>query len=293
MRPRFQLLDEDLVDRIITDAALVLSGIGVEVNDHGVRELLAAHGAEIGDGDGRVRLGETMVEAALVSSDVPEAVSDSYRLFINLLYCGKAVVTGAFTIEGFAVMRELLLTVRGTAEALAARPPALFTCCPTSPLRWTDEGVRNLVDCARSGIPVEIVPVPLTGFMAPVTLVGTLIQHTAEVLSGVVIAQLAQPGAPLLEELLAEKHLLIADHTRRHLSAELCFPGPVIDRTSRPRWLEEGGRTLGERAAAEVDLLLADAAPSPLDEDARRGLEVIMAAAARTAGMDKLPAREA
>ena len=46
-------------------------------------------------------------------------------------------------------------------------------------------------------------------------------------------------------------------------------------------------------AAAEVDLLLADAAPSPLDEDARRGLEVIMAAAARTAGMDKLPAREA
>ena len=39
---------------------------------------------------------------------------------------------------------------------------------------------------------------PLSGFMAPVTLVGTLIQHTAETLSGVVISQVASPGAPIL-----------------------------------------------------------------------------------------------
>ena len=39
---------------------------------------------------------------------------------------------------------------------------------------------------------------PLSGFMAPVTLVGTLVQHTAETLSGVVISQLVRPGAPVL-----------------------------------------------------------------------------------------------
>ena len=39
---------------------------------------------------------------------------------------------------------------------------------------------------------------PLSGFMAPVTLVGTLIQHTAETLSGIVIHQCARPGAPFL-----------------------------------------------------------------------------------------------
>ena len=44
---------------------------------------------------------------ALVSSDVPEAIADSYRLFLNLLHCEKPVVTGAFTIEGFEVMRDL------------------------------------------------------------------------------------------------------------------------------------------------------------------------------------------
>ena len=39
---------------------------------------------------------------------------------------------------------------------------------------------------------------PLSGFVAPVTLVGTLIQHTAETLSGIVISQLANPGTPVL-----------------------------------------------------------------------------------------------
>jgi trimethylamine--corrinoid protein Co-methyltransferase len=39
---------------------------------------------------------------------------------------------------------------------------------------------------------------PLSGFMAPVTLVGTLVMHAAETLSGYVIGQLAAPGAPIL-----------------------------------------------------------------------------------------------
>ena len=39
---------------------------------------------------------------------------------------------------------------------------------------------------------------PLAGFMAPVTLTGSLIQHTAETLSGLAISQLARPGTPVL-----------------------------------------------------------------------------------------------
>jgi trimethylamine--corrinoid protein Co-methyltransferase len=52
--------------------------------------------------------------------------------------------------------------------------------------------------CARCGIPVELIPMPLAGFTGPVTLVGSLVGHTAETLSGIVISQLTQPGAPLL-----------------------------------------------------------------------------------------------
>ncbi len=135
---------------------------------------------------------------AFIPSDVSEKISDSYRLFLSLLFCTKPVVTGAFTIESFEVMKNFQITVRGSEAALRDKPLTIFSCCPTSPLKWSKITSQNLVDCARNSIPVEIIAMPLAGFIAPVTLTGTLIQHTAETLSGIVIAQLTNPGTPLL-----------------------------------------------------------------------------------------------
>jgi trimethylamine--corrinoid protein Co-methyltransferase len=108
------------------------------------------------------------------------------------------VVTGAFTIEGFEVIKDLQLAVRGNADELRSKPLTVISCCPTSPLKWSDVTSQNVVDCARYSIPVEFISMPLSGFMAPVSLVGTLVQHTAETLSGVVISQLSRPGTPVL-----------------------------------------------------------------------------------------------
>jgi trimethylamine--corrinoid protein Co-methyltransferase len=135
---------------------------------------------------------------AFIPADVHENISDSYRLFLSLLYCKKPVVTGAFTIGSFEVMKDFLVTVRGSEEELRKKPLTIFSCCPTSPLKWSDVTSQNVIDCARYSIPVEFISMPLAGFAAPVTLTGTLIQHTVETLSGVVISQLSNPGTPIL-----------------------------------------------------------------------------------------------
>jgi trimethylamine:corrinoid methyltransferase-like protein len=135
---------------------------------------------------------------AFIPADVPAAISDSYRLFLSLLHGEKPVVTGAFSPGSLPVMRDLQVAIRGSASELAARPLAIYTCCPTSPLAWSADAAGALIDCARHAIPVEVVPMPLSGFIAPVRLAATLVQHTAEALSGVVIAQLARAGAPVL-----------------------------------------------------------------------------------------------
>lgn len=135
---------------------------------------------------------------ALISTDVTEEISDSYRLFLSLLYGKKPVVTGAFTIESFNVMKDFQIVVRGSEENLKEKPLTIFSCCPTSPLKWSETTSQNLLDCAKYFIPVEFIAMPLSGFMAPVTLTGTLIQHTAETLSGIVISQAANPGTPIL-----------------------------------------------------------------------------------------------
>jgi len=134
----------------------------------------------------------------LVSSDVPTEISDRYRLYIGLLSSAKPIVTGTFGEDGFRPMAEMLEAVRGSTEELRAKPMAIFDVCPSPPLKWSRLGCRSLLDCARSGIPAELISMPLAGATGPATIEGSLVQHAAESLSGIVIHQLASPGAPII-----------------------------------------------------------------------------------------------
>jgi trimethylamine--corrinoid protein Co-methyltransferase len=134
----------------------------------------------------------------LVPADVPEVLGDRWRLYVALLGSRKPVVTGTFRKDAFAVMKAMLAAVRGGEGALAERPLAILDCCPTPPLKWSDLTCQALIDCARSGIPAELVSMPLAGATAPVTLREMVVQHCAESLSGVLIHQLARPGAPIV-----------------------------------------------------------------------------------------------
>jgi trimethylamine--corrinoid protein Co-methyltransferase len=134
----------------------------------------------------------------LVSSDVPGAIQDAYRTYVALLYCTKPVVTGLFVTEGFRPMLDMLVTVRGTAELLRQKPLAIFDACPSAPLRWSNLTTHSVMECARAGIPSEFIAVPLAGATGPVTLSGSLVQHAAENLAGIVIAQHVCPGSPVV-----------------------------------------------------------------------------------------------
>lgn len=135
---------------------------------------------------------------AVVASDCPSTISDLYRLYVALKYSSKPIVTGAFTKAGLIDMIQLLAAVAGSPEELAKTPRAIFDCCPSSILIWSDETSQHLIDCAKYRVPAEIVPAPLIGATSPVTLSGTLVQANAEALSGIVISQLVSPGTPMV-----------------------------------------------------------------------------------------------
>jgi len=132
---------------------------------------------------------------ALVPHDVPLELRDIARLYPIIKYSRKPVVTGAFTVENLPLMLEVLKIVR---EDAWKRPFAIFDVCPSPPLRWSKVTSRNLVDLARAGVPAEVVSMPGLGATAPVTVAGAVVLHHAEVLSGVVIAQLVSKGAPVI-----------------------------------------------------------------------------------------------
>jgi trimethylamine--corrinoid protein Co-methyltransferase len=135
---------------------------------------------------------------ALVVSDVPDAIVDRYRLYVVLKNSPKPIVTGTFSIDGLYDMKDMLAAVVGGEKELARKPMAIFDLCPSAPFKWGEFIAQNLIDCAKYGIPAEILPMPQLGATGPVTLAGSLVQLNAEFLSGLVLSQLANPGAPVI-----------------------------------------------------------------------------------------------
>jgi len=66
-----------------------------------------------------------------------------------------------------------------------------------TPLRYSAEQIEGGLDYVRAGHPVCILPGPTLGANSPATLAGTLVLQNAEHLAGVVLLQLACPGAPV------------------------------------------------------------------------------------------------
>lgn len=138
------------------------------------------------------------LSTAFIPKDIPQDICDAWRLYLVLAHSKRPVVSGAFTAWGVPRMGELMAMFRDGREDLVRRPMAIFTCCPNTPLRWGEDPIANIMDCAAWGIPIEIVPVLLLGMISPATTVGALVLHTAEVLSGLTIAQAVRPGTPVI-----------------------------------------------------------------------------------------------
>ncbi|MEW5827531.1 MAG: trimethylamine methyltransferase family protein [Chloroflexota bacterium] len=135
---------------------------------------------------------------AVVCNEVPKAIGDLYRLYVVLMFSEKPIVTGSFSIQTLPAMFDMLAIFTGGRDALIEKPQAVFDVCPSPPLIWSEFGAQNLIELARAGVPAEMVSMPLAGAAAPVTLLGSVVQHAAESLSGIAIHQLAKAGAPIV-----------------------------------------------------------------------------------------------
>ncbi|MCF8070559.1 MAG: trimethylamine methyltransferase family protein [Desulfobacterales bacterium] len=86
----------------------------------------------------------------------------------------------------------------GGREALARRPILSFCVCPTSPLQLIEECCEVIIEAAKNRIPIDVLSMAMGGASSPLPLSGTLVTHNAEVLGGLVLAQMTNPGAPFI-----------------------------------------------------------------------------------------------
>ena len=92
---------------------------------------------------------------------------------------------------------EMAKVVAGSEEEMRERPPLSLLICTIAPLAMDAESMDAALVAAEAGIPVGFMSMPNSGSTGPATLAGTISQGDAEIVSAMVLIQMAYPGAPI------------------------------------------------------------------------------------------------
>ena len=132
---------------------------------------------------------------AVTATDVPPEVAEAHLIEQSLLNTTKPICSLALGHHGARLHIDAAAAVVGGHDKLADRPMLLFLSCPVSPLKLMGEFSGCIIEAARSHQVAMPLSMAMSGGSAPVTLAGTMVTHNAEVLGGIVLAQLAEKGA--------------------------------------------------------------------------------------------------
>ena len=98
---------------------------------------------------------------------------------------------------------EMATVVAGSEEERRKRPPICANICTIAPLTHDQHGIETALVYAEAGIPTSFMAMPTMGSTAPATPWGALVSADAEVVSAMVLMQLAHPGSPVFHSIEA------------------------------------------------------------------------------------------
>ena len=170
----------------------------INVIDPYTRKLRRATKKDCGE---LVRVGDYLAEISVAermvnSTDVMGGAESLHNLDAMITNTGKHIFLGADSVRCLQVMVELASASMGGLEAFRKRPIFSVNVCPTSPLTLGENTCGVIMECARLGLGILIIPMSLSGGTSSASLAGTLVTHNAEVLGSIVLAQLVKKGLP-------------------------------------------------------------------------------------------------
>jgi trimethylamine--corrinoid protein Co-methyltransferase len=185
------------VEKCLGDGSLHWHNLGGarEIYDHRSRSRRPATIQDLRDA---TRLLDAMESATTIVPlftplDVPGEMM-SLAMYRHAIPCTTKPLQG----PGVQNALEAEFAVR-MAEVLGpARETISLSVSPVSPLTFIDEAVEAIMKIASLGVAFAPLPCPTAGTTAPFSLAGALVQQNAEVLAALVLAQLVQPGLPIV-----------------------------------------------------------------------------------------------
>lgn len=138
-------------------------------------------------------LGGVIVEPNEISEDIKHAK----MFFAGAKYSDKCLMGSAMGEKKAGDCLEMARILFGEEELIDDRPILVSLINTNSPMKYDRRMAGALVKYAEYNQPVAITSGAMAGTTAPMSLAGTLVQENCEVLAGIVLTQLINPGAPV------------------------------------------------------------------------------------------------
>lgn len=135
---------------------------------------------------------------AVASQEAPAHVKDLYEAKAVFCNTTKHAILDAENGKNANLVIEMAAAIAGGRDKLRERPFLTLCICPNSPLEIHEGASEVVIETAKAGLPISILSMGLVGGTTPATLAGTLVVTNAEILAGVVLAQLVNPGNPVM-----------------------------------------------------------------------------------------------
>lgn len=139
-----------------------------------------------------------LIATPVAPKEIPKETFDLHVLEACMANSSKHYGADCENGEMAEKMIEMAKVVVGGSKELQERPILSFGVCPISPLRIPKEAADVIIVAAKNGLPIETLSMALAGATSPMSLSGTMVTHNAEVLAGMVLTQLVNPGVPTI-----------------------------------------------------------------------------------------------
>lgn len=133
----------------------------------------------------------------VVATDVPPELLVVKTTEAMMKNSSKCISSYALNVETTDILAKMWACVAGGIEELRKRPLLDVYGSPSSPLTFDAHAADVMLRGAEYGVPVDLVPCPISGGTAPITLAGGLAQQNAELLAGVMLVQTVTTKVPI------------------------------------------------------------------------------------------------
>jgi trimethylamine--corrinoid protein Co-methyltransferase len=139
-----------------------------------------------------------MAWAPTCAEDQPAKIRALYEFFSMARYSSKHGEHELHTVEQVSYLEEGLIAIMGSEDALRRSNAYSLIYCPVAPLTHDGQMLDAYLELGEVGLPVMCMPMPVNGTTGPASLFSNIALANAEMLSSLVIFQLAHPGRPII-----------------------------------------------------------------------------------------------